>query len=126
MGSWSASTCSRLTALTGKATVSRCLNRPTGSADTACIAACVSLGGNRPKVRERIGEWLSRGSGREFLVEMESHFSHLGPGANHAPVAEQLRREFAAEIEKARREDDDCCGNRAAESSVGNQKVTTC
>ena len=34
-----------------------------------------------------------------FLAEMDSHFAHLGPGANHAPVAEHLRCEFAAEIE---------------------------
>ena len=69
--------------------------------------ACVSLGGNQPEVRERIGEWLARGYGREFLAELDSHFAHLGPGANHAPVAEHLRREFAAEIEKAWQEDDE-------------------
>ena len=73
-----------------------------------CVyAACVSLGGNQPEIRERIGEWLSRGYGRELLAEMDSHFAHLGPRANHAPVAEHLRREFAAEIEKARQEEDD-------------------
>ena len=47
------------------------------------------------------------GYGREFLAELESHFAHLGPGANHAPVAGHLRREFAAEIERAWQEDDD-------------------
>jgi hypothetical protein len=65
------------------------------------------LGGNQPEIRERIGEWLSRGYGREFLAEMDSHFAHLEPGANHAPVAEHLRREFAAEIERARQEGDE-------------------
>jgi hypothetical protein len=70
-------------------------------------AACVSLGGKQPEVRERIGEWLARGYGREFMAEMDLHFRHLGPGANHTPVAEHLRREFAAEIEKARQEDDE-------------------
>jgi hypothetical protein len=73
-----------------------------------CVyAACVSSGGNQREIRERIGEWLARGYGGEFLAEMDSHFAHLGPGANHAPVAEHLRREFAAEIEKARQEEDD-------------------
>jgi hypothetical protein len=38
---------------------------------------------------------------------MDRHFAHLGPGANHAPVAEHLRREVAAEIERARQEDDE-------------------
>ena len=43
--------------------------------------------------------------------------AHLGPGANHAPVAEHLRREFAAEIEEARQEEDNdplrqCAGNQ--------------
>ena len=38
---------------------------------------------------------------------MNSHFAHLGPGANHAPVAEHLRREFAAEIERTRQENDE-------------------
>ena len=73
-----------------------------------CVyAACVSLGGNQPEVRERIGEWLARGYGREFLAQMDSHFAHLGPGTNHAPVAEHLRREFASEIERARQENDE-------------------
>jgi hypothetical protein len=35
------------------------------------------LGGNQPEIRERIGEWLSRGYGREFLAEIDSHFAHL-------------------------------------------------
>ena len=38
---------------------------------------------------------------------MDSHFAHLGPGANHAPVAEHLRREFASEIDRARQENDE-------------------
>ena len=61
----------------------------------------------QPEVRERIGEWLARGYGSEFLAEMDSHFAHLGPSANHAPVAEHLRREFVAEIERARQENDE-------------------
>jgi hypothetical protein len=53
----------------------------------------------------------ARGCGREFLAEMDSHFPHLGPGANYAPVSEHLRREFAAEIEKMIRTT--CCDNAA-------------
>jgi hypothetical protein len=77
-------------------------------------ATWVSLGGNQSEVCERSGEWLARGYGREFLAEMDSHFAHLGPGANHAPVAEHLRREFAAEIEKARRTTTTWCRTPAA------------
>ena len=84
-----------------------------------CVyAACVSLGGNQPEVRERIGEWLARGYGREFLAELDSHFAHLGPGANHAPVAEHLRREFAAEIKKHGRRTTSCCGNLASRRAL--------
>jgi len=40
---------------------------------------------------------------------MNSHSAHLGLGANHVPVAEYLRRKFAAEIEKADDRDDLVC-----------------
>jgi hypothetical protein len=42
-----------------------------------------------------------------FSQPLQTGIEHLGPGANHALVAEHLRYEFAAEIEKARREEDD-------------------
>jgi hypothetical protein len=38
---------------------------------------------------------------------MDSHYAHLGSGANQAPVAKHPRREFAAELERSRQEDDE-------------------
>jgi hypothetical protein len=66
-------------------------------------AACVDLGGNQPEVAGGSANG-SRAAIREFLAEMDSHFAHLGPGADRAPVAEHQRREFAAEIERASQE----------------------
>jgi hypothetical protein len=42
-----------------------------------------------------------------FPQPLQTGIAHLGAGANHAPVAEHLQREFAAEIEKARQDEDD-------------------
>lgn len=66
-------------------------------------AGAMSVHNNNPECRERIGRWLACGYGRIFLRKMDSHFSHLGEGANHAPVAEHMRREFATEMMEAAR-----------------------
>jgi hypothetical protein len=57
---------------------------------------------------------MTRVPGRDGLA-----LAHLGPGANHAPVAEHLRREFAAETERARQEDDELLRQSGGSHELG-------